>query len=77
LVSGPLNAGTVEPISLDPTINAEYLYNETGFFNFGYYKIEPPADPIDDRAYHFIAEIHTADSLVRPLSRLEIIPEGD
>jgi hypothetical protein len=40
LVSGPLNAGTFGPDILDPTINAKYLYNESGFFNFGHYTTE-------------------------------------
>jgi alkaline phosphatase D len=75
LVSGPLNAGTFGPDPLDPTINAKYLYKETGFFNFGYYRIQPSAEPINNETSHFIAEIRTADGLLRPESHMEIMAE--
>ncbi len=70
-ISGPLNAGTFEPDPIDKTINAEYLYNETGMFNFGYYKVEKQ----DDGKVHFMSEIHTSDSLVRDKSKMDLVPE--
>lgn len=77
LVSGPLNAGTFGPDPLDPTINAECVYTETRFFNFGYYTVQPHADPANNETSQFIAEIRASDGLIRPESRIEIMSEEE
>lgn len=70
-ISGPLNAGTFGPDPIDETINAKILYNETGLFNFGFYKMEKQ----DDGKVHFMSQVHTADSLVRDKSKIDLIPQ--
>jgi alkaline phosphatase D len=70
-VSGPLNAGTFGPDPLDPTINASYIYNETGFFNFGYYVIEEQSDSKP----HLISHVFNSDGLMRKDSILDLTPE--
>ena len=73
LVSGPLTAVTSdEGEHLDPTVNANYLYNEGNLFNFGYYKIQE--NPKDGKA-HFISEIRGIDGLTRPGSYLDLTPK--
>jgi alkaline phosphatase D len=70
LISGPLNAGTFGPDPLDRTINASYLYNETGFFNFGFYEIK---EGVDNKT-HFISQIVNSDGLIRKDSILDLVP---
>lgn len=69
--SGPLSARPMNPEPLDPTINATYLYKETGFFNFGYYEIQKF---LDNRT-HFTSQVVSGDGLVKPTSRLSIVAE--
>ncbi|HYF98713.1 MAG TPA: alkaline phosphatase D family protein [Candidatus Saccharimonadales bacterium] len=71
LLSGPLSAKTNIPQPLDPTINATYLYKETGFFNFGFYEITKQAD----NKIHLISQIYTGDGLIRSNSILDIVAE--
>lgn len=70
-VSGPVNSGTFGPDSIDPTINAAYLYKETGIFNFGYYQIHRAPDG----KVHFIAEVRGTDDSTRPGSRIDLAPQ--
>ena len=70
-VSGPLNSGTFGPDPIDPTVNATYLYKETGTFNFGYYKIQKESDG----KVHFIAEVRGIEGITRPGSHLDLKPD--
>jgi alkaline phosphatase D len=69
--SGPLSAGLQNPEPLDPTINATYLYNEGGFFNFGYHEIKK----FPDHKIHFTSQVITADGLSRSNSMLDLVAE--
>ena len=68
-----LVSGTFGPDILDPTINAKYLYNESGFFNFGHYTVQRD----DNGTSHFISEIRTSDGLMRPSSHLDLIAANE
>lgn len=70
-VSGPLQAATLDPVLLDPTINATYLYTDNGFFNFGLYNIHKG---IDNKT-HFISEIWTNDGLSKKGSAIDLTPQ--
>jgi len=69
--SGPLSAKTVIPKLLDPTINATYLYNGTGFFNFGYYEINKL--PLNKTL--LTSQVVNGDGLVIPGSKMEVVSE--
>ena len=71
LVSGPLNSGTFGPDPIDRTVNATYLYKESGIFNFGYYKIQKQPDG----KMHFISEVRGIEGITRPGSYLDLIPQ--
>ena len=69
-VSGPVNSGTFGPDPIDRTINATYLYNETGIFNFGYYRVQQEPDG----KVHFIAEVRGIEDITRPGSHIDLAP---
>jgi alkaline phosphatase D len=69
--SGPLNARPIDTEPLDPTINATYVYKDSGFFNFGYYEIKK----FPNNNTYFTSQVVTGDGLVRPDSKLEIVAE--
>ncbi len=71
LLSGPLSAYPNIPQPLDPTINATYLYRDSGFFNFGLYEIKKHSD----NKTHLISHVYTGDGLIRPGSKLDIVAE--
>ncbi len=70
MTNGPLSVYTNDkPYTLDPTINATYLYSESALFNFGHIKIEK-----DDK-YHFIYNIIDSNNRIRPNSTINLIPK--
>lgn len=72
LLSGPLSASPMMATeALDPTINATHLYTDHGFFNFGYYEIKKHPD----NKTHLTSQVYTADGLIRPDSKLDIVAE--
>ena len=73
MVNGPLNTftqNTTNPV--DPTLIANYLYNESAIFNFGHFKIM--TDEQDQKA-HLFYQVIDADGRFRPNSQLELLPE--
>ncbi len=75
IVSGPFAAITYPTaISIDPTINATYIYHENKIFNFGYLKVQKQEHDDDDKV-HLISEIRDQDGLLRPGSHLDLRPQ--
>jgi alkaline phosphatase D len=71
LTNGPLSTfakNTTNP--LDPTLHANYLYNESAIFNFGYVTIKK----VDGNA-HFIYHVIDTDGRIRTKSDLDITPQ--
>lgn len=69
-ISGPLNAATAQPASLDPTLNPESMYAEGGFFNFGFVRLKREADG----KVHLRADIRGADGRPQPGSQVDLPP---
>jgi len=68
LANGPLSTfakNTTNP--LDPTLHANYLYNESAIFNFGYVIINKTGGNT-----HFIYHVVDTDGRIRPKSDLDI-----
>lgn len=68
LANGPLSTfakNTTNP--LDPTLHANYLYNESAIFNFGYVIINKTSGNT-----HFIYHVVDTDGRIRPKSDLDI-----
>ena len=63
--------GTFGPDTIDPTVNATYLYKETGIVIFGYYKKQKESDG----KVHPTAEVRGIEGITRPGSHLDLKPE--
>jgi alkaline phosphatase D len=73
MVNGPLNTFTQNMTNpVDPTLNANYLYNESAIFNFGHFRTQQYEQ---DQKAHLFYEVVGADGRFRPNSQLELIPE--
>lgn len=71
LISGPLSARPRERM-IDPTINATFLYKETGIFNFNHIRIQTSSD---DGEAHLISEVRDDNGILRPGSYLDLVPQ--
>ena len=73
MVNGPLNTFTQDRTNpVDPTINANYLYNESAIFNFGYIKIQQDKH---DQHTHLLYEVVDSNNRFRPGSQLDLVPK--
>jgi hypothetical protein len=57
---------------IDPTINATFLYKETGIFNFNHIRIQTSSD---DGEAHLISEVRDDNGILRPGSYLDLVPQ--
>jgi alkaline phosphatase D len=74
MVNGPLNTFTQNYTNpVDPTLNANYLYNESAIFNFGHLRIQQHEQ---DQKTHLFYEVIDTDSRFRPKSQLDLVPES-
>ena len=73
LAAGPLSAATNRgETALDPTLNPTVLYRESGFFNFGYARVEEGLDG----ATALVADVRGEDGQPRPGSVLRLRGAG-
>jgi alkaline phosphatase D len=73
MVNGPLSTFTQNSTNpVDPTINANYLYNESAIFNFGYLKIQQDKQ---DHVAHLLYEVVDSNNRFRPGSQLDLVPK--
>ena len=74
IVTGPLNTWTRNITNpTDPTINAQYFYNESAIFNFSYINIQR----LPDGKVHLISEVIDSNDCIRPSSILNLTAQAN